>query len=231
MTTRDDLLNDVKRALAAGVGPAPVSATAGELDAIRAEIERGREAAGPRAAEASLERFLTELGRLDADAITIGTEGAAAESIARALRAAGVERVAIQPHPELGAVSAALATDGRTVASLDGKSRQARRAVLAEVDVVVSAADFGLAATGTLVFTPDTLPDRLAAGLAPWHIAVVRSSRIVRDLAALLEASPSVASRSLLLVTGPSRTADIEKQIVLGAHGPRRLTVVVVGED
>jgi L-lactate dehydrogenase complex protein LldG len=111
---------------------------------------------------------------------------------------------------------------------LDERDPDERRALLAEVDAVVSAADHALAATGTLVFTPDTLADRLAAGLTPWHIAVVPSSRLVRDLSALFEASPDVTRRSLLLVTGPSRTADIEKQIVLGAHGPKRLTVVVL---
>jgi L-lactate dehydrogenase complex protein LldG len=227
MTTRDELLNGVKRALAGRDAPAPKSAE--PLESIRAEIERGREASGPQSPEALLERFRSELSGLSADVTTAGSADEAAESIARDLRAAGVERVALQPSPDLESIRETLAIDGLTVVPLDEGDGGERRALLAEVEAVVTAADHALATTGTLVFTPDTLPDRLAAGLTPWHIAVIRSSRLVRDLSALVQGNPTLARRSLLLVTGPSRTADIEKQIVLGAHGPKRLTVVVVG--
>jgi len=228
MTARDAILNRVRQALAARTAPTPESAAS--LEAIQDEIEHGREASARRAPDALRARFLVELAGLDAEATAAGSAGEAAESIAGDLRAAGAERIAVQSSPGLEGIGEALATAGLTVVRLNDKNPDERRGLLAEVDAVISAADHALAATGTLVFTPDTLPDRLAAGLTPWHIAVVPSSRLVRDLSALFEASPDVTRRSLLLVTGPSRTADIEKQIVLGAHGPKRLTVVVVGK-
>jgi L-lactate dehydrogenase complex protein LldG len=67
------------------------------------------------------------------------------------------------------------------------------------------------------------------------HIAIVPASRIVatmEDAFALLRAErPGALPRSVNFVSGPSRTGDIEQTIVLGAHGPCRVHIVIVGES
>lgn len=82
----------------------------------------------------------------------------------------------------------------------------------------ITRAALAIAETGTLVLDDASTATRLAA-LAPWiHIAVVRKSEIVRDVAAalaLLGDDPSV-----IWVTGPSKTADIEGILIEGVHGP-----------
>jgi len=66
--------------------------------------------------------------------------------------------------------------------------------------------------------------------LPPSSVITVRVDRIVTDLAAALEAlgPETLATHRMTLITGPSRTADIEKRIVLGVHGPKSLDVIVV---
>ena len=103
----------------------------------------------------------------------------------------------------------------------------------------VSTATFGVAETGSLVVA-DTLADRLARMLAHTHVVLLERDRIVAsldDLAGLLRAlalgtapvagAPSPA-RHLSIITGPSRTADIEMSLTVGAHGPARLIVAIL---
>ena len=70
--------------------------------------------------------------------------------------------------------------------------------------------------------------------LPPVHIAVLARADIVEDLDAALgwvgREDPARMSRAITFITGPSRTADIEQTIQLGAHGPRRLHIVLVDD-
>jgi L-lactate dehydrogenase complex protein LldG len=65
--------------------------------------------------------------------------------------------------------------------------------------------------------------------LPPAHLAVVRRERILTGLDELLEVlpTPATVSSSMVLITGPSRTADIEQILVRGVHGPGQITVVI----
>lgn len=87
------------------------------------------------------------------------------------------------------------------------------------------------AETGTLVLLSG--PQTWASGalLPETHIAVVSASRIVaghEDAFALMRAERGELPRAVNFVSGPSRTGDIEQTIVLGAHGPYRVHVIVV---
>ncbi|SAL65657.1 membrane protein [Caballeronia cordobensis] len=87
------------------------------------------------------------------------------------------------------------------------------------------------AETGSLVLLSG--PDTPASGalLPQTHIAIVPASRIVaahEDAFALMRAERGELPRAVNFVSGPSRTGDIEQTIVLGAHGPYRVHVIVV---
>jgi L-lactate dehydrogenase complex protein LldG len=71
---------------------------------------------------------------------------------------------------------------------------------------------------------------RLISLLPPVHIAVVTADRMLSGLDELLETLPLPAeqSSSMVLITGPSRTADIEQTLVRGVHGPGEIHVVVL---
>jgi L-lactate dehydrogenase complex protein LldG len=72
---------------------------------------------------------------------------------------------------------------------------------------------------------------RLISLLPPAHIAVVPRERILSGLDELFSILPKAAelTSSMVLITGPSRTADIEQILVRGVHGPGEITVVAVG--
>lgn len=99
-------------------------------------------------------------------------------------------------------------------------------------DAAVTLAPFGISETGTLAY-----PARRDAP-ASWHfrpgleIAVIRKSTILADFEAVLARVKADAAwpSTLNLVTGPSRTGDIEQTLELGAHGPKALVVLVVEE-
>lgn len=94
----------------------------------------------------------------------------------------------------------------------------------------------GLAATGSLVLSSGPGTFRNTSLLPSVHVAVLRQEQIVRDLESwvVIERERDFATMhrvsNLVLITGPSRTADIAMELVMGMHGPRELHVVLVGE-
>ncbi len=111
------------------------------------------------------------------------------------------------------------------------EDRDKLRDVCATADVGITSADYVLADTGTLVMLSSPQEARLVSLLPPAHIAVVPCDRILTGLDQLftLLPGPASASSSMVLITGPSRTADIEQILVRGVHGPGQISVVLVG--
>jgi L-lactate dehydrogenase complex protein LldG len=108
--------------------------------------------------------------------------------------------------------------------------REELTSVCATVDIGITSADYALADTGTLVMLASPHEARLVSLLPPAHLAVVPKGRILTGLDELftLLPKPADATSSMVLITGPSRTADIEQILVRGVHGPGQITVVVV---
>jgi L-lactate dehydrogenase complex protein LldG len=116
-------------------------------------------------------------------------------------------------------------------ARVPGLYLEVTRARAAESKVGISEFDWALADTGTLAQDATEVASRLASTLTETHIAVVRTGHILPDLPALLERIDPARMRYLALVTGPSRTADIERVLTIGVHGPERLVVVAIDEE
>lgn len=95
--------------------------------------------------------------------------------------------------------------------------------------VGVSDVRAAVAESGTLVYACDAAHPRGVCLVPPLHIAIVRAGQIVADL---LDLAPLAAAcgqhTTLLYITGPSKTADIEGVLVTGVHGPREVHVLVV---
>jgi L-lactate utilization protein LutC len=108
--------------------------------------------------------------------------------------------------------------------------RAAMRARVADAELGIADADFAIASTGTLAVVSNANRPSSLTLLPPASLVIVQIDRVMANLAAVLaEMGPAgVAANRLTLITGPSRTADIEKRIVLGVHGPKSLHVIVV---
>jgi L-lactate dehydrogenase complex protein LldG len=97
-------------------------------------------------------------------------------------------------------------------------------------DAAVVQADAVLVRTGVLVFEPGTRAD-LASTLLPRMQYVVCSTRwLVADFRQWLDGRPTGWDSTVVMVGGCSRTADIEKQLVLGVHGPWNVHLFLVRE-
>ncbi len=96
-----------------------------------------------------------------------------------------------------------------------------------EADAGITGVDALIAETGTVVAASRLRGDRLCSLLPPVHIAVVGKAPLFENMERFFRALDG--DGTLCLITGPSRTADIEKRIVLGAHGPARVVLWVTG--
>jgi L-lactate dehydrogenase complex protein LldG len=102
---------------------------------------------------------------------------------------------------------------------------------LAGIDIGVTLADYGIAETGTLVIDSSSEAVRLATMISEIHVAILPLSRI-RNTASELEqeltAYMQTPATYLAFITGASRTADIERVLAIGVHGPLELHILLL---
>jgi L-lactate utilization protein LutC len=104
------------------------------------------------------------------------------------------------------------------------------RRLCAVADFGITSASYALADTGTLVMLSSGGEARMISLVPPAHVAVLPKERFLTGLDELLTVLPRPAedTSSMVLITGPSRTADIEQILIRGVHGPGEIHVVVV---
>jgi len=98
-------------------------------------------------------------------------------------------------------------------------------------DAAITGCDALVAQTGSVLVSGPSAGGRALSVLPPHHVVVARRGQVVPDLAAALRGARErypVWPSFLSFITGPSRTGDIERILVLGAHGPRRVTIFLV---
>jgi L-lactate dehydrogenase complex protein LldG len=99
-----------------------------------------------------------------------------------------------------------------------------------EDEVGVSRAHYGLADTGSVVLAAGPDEPRARSLLPPVHVTLLDADRILPGLPELFSALGGELRSALAIVTGPSRSADIEQKLVIGVHGPGEVHIVIVGE-
>jgi L-lactate dehydrogenase complex protein LldG len=103
---------------------------------------------------------------------------------------------------------------------------------LESCDVGLSECDALVAQTGSVVVTSRSAGGRALSVLPPHHVVLAKREQLVAGLPeafALLKSRSGASYPSMIsFITGPSRTGDIERILVLGAHGPKRLTILCV---
>ncbi|MGC8119892.1 LutC/YkgG family protein [Marinobacter sp. VGCF2001] len=102
-----------------------------------------------------------------------------------------------------------------------------------QVEASLTGTAGGIAATGSLVLWPDRHEPRLMSLLPPLHIALLKASEVEDNLYSMMQARDWSAGlpTNLLLISGPSKTADIEQVLAYGAHGPKELVVLILDDQ
>jgi L-lactate dehydrogenase complex protein LldG len=143
---------------------------------------------------------------------------------------------AAEVFAEIG-LSGALAARGFSTFVPDEIDHEELVARLANCAIGVTVVDYAIAETGTIVLSSDEPNALLVSLLPPVHIAILRSSQIAASLDEVISklsterinrGDPGGPSRSLTLITGPSRTSDVELVLSIGVHGPKELHVIIL---
>lgn len=101
------------------------------------------------------------------------------------------------------------------------------------IDMGVTFADYAIADTGTLVLCSDSEEKRLSTMISEIHVALLPKSRIrstALEMSQEIEALTSRPSSYTAFITGPSRTADIERVLAIGVHGPLELYIILLND-
>ena len=227
-TAREDIVAGIR---AANGRDGPVSAAA--ADALRARLGRTDAHLLPARATGDgkelVERFVAMAEQAQATVAPIADRSRAPAAIAAFLQREGLGRdIVIAPHPLL------------TEMPWHNTPRLVLRRgrAMASDAVGVTPALAGIAETGTLLVRSGARFPNTLHFLPETHIAVVMRSDIVGAYEQAWErmrgAMPAAEwpPRTVTLITGPSRTSDIEKTLQIGVHGPRRLHIVLIdGEE
>lgn len=179
-----------------------------------------------------LTRFRTELENLQGEVYVVADEEAALDQVLSLLAESGTRQALTWDWPHIPLPGLALALGEAGIEAL--QARPDNREACEAAEVGISGADAAIAATGSLVVSTAPGMGRLATLLPPQHVVLLRQEQLLPSLEAWVAQQRAgdlahLGTRSnLCIITGPSRTADIEKNLVLGVHGPGRLQVVVV---
>ena len=144
-----------------------------------------------------------------------------------------LKEAGVSDAPQCGAVWAAgtfLDEAGKDElrAKVPGLTFEVTKDGSAVAKVGISQVDWAIAGTGTLVQDATGVDKRLVSTLPPIHLALVGTERILEDMGSVLERLRPDQLNYISFITGPSRTADIERVLTIGVHGPGRLIIVVV---
>jgi len=103
-----------------------------------------------------------------------------------------------------------------------------------EAEAAITGCEFLVARTGSILVSSAQGSGRRVFGHAPVHVVIGRTTQLVNEIGDALSGIKGKYSEmpsQISLITGPSRTADIEKTLVLGAHGPRDLYVFLLNDQ
>lgn len=213
-------MSDRRAAILGRISQALAHAAAADAPEILQRIEAHARGPLPQWQAAVRDRFVEKLERVAGTWAEVASRERIAEAAADYLAAQHLRKaLAVAPHPLLADVNWP-----------EGWQAERRRAE-GEDRVSLAVAFCGIAETGSLLLLAGPESPTTLNFLPDDFLCVLSVSRIVprmEDAWALLRAERGAMPRAANIVTGPSRTADVEQTIQLGAHGPRRLHVLLL---
>lgn len=225
LTARERMLGRLRAA--APSAPAAVEA----IDTAIDRHYQARRAAAPQSPRQQLDAMQAALRASHAQVDCVSMDAWPA-LLAQRLGAHGVRRLLIDSASVEGQALRAALPAGVETLSFERPLAQWKGELFDSVDAGFTVARSGIAATGTLVIAPDAATPRTVSLAPPLHVCLVYTSTLHADLhaAARAERWADGMPANLVLVSGPSKTSDIQQTLAYGAHGPRWLWVLIIDD-
>jgi L-lactate dehydrogenase complex protein LldG len=154
----------------------------------------------------------------------------ASETLLRLVEDAKVKKAVVVESPLQRAAGVTEALRSRGVAVYTDPGDIAVHAKTA--DIGISEVEFGIAETGSVFQDGYDIATRLVTILPPLHVVFLSSTNIVPGITEAFEIIAEHFDRGYIgFITGPSRTADIERVLTIGVHGPGRFAIIAVDEE
>ncbi|MCI0683503.1 MAG: lactate utilization protein [Gemmataceae bacterium] len=230
MQTRDTILHQVRLAVTEGnrLQPAPPLP------------ERGR--IGYQGAADAVERFCSELTAAGGHPFVTPDRDAAVQRIRDIMQRHQARKIALGCGGVIEDLDVAnrLRGDGVDMTPMDALAAPRFREAMFAADIGISNVAYLIAETGSVVMATAPNEPRSLSLLPPVHIALAHVEQILPDLFDLFDLYSPVADLAkpaapppscLTLITGPSKTGDIELKLVTGVHGPGELHVILIGSQ
>ncbi len=175
-----------------------------------------------------LERFRAELDSVAGESVLCTSTSHGAETLAELADRHRWNKIGVADHPLCHSLTAGLPNDTFFVERSNWDPQE-----MAELSVGLVAADAFLADTGSALIRCETKEQRLLCYLPPVSIVVAETNRIAANLPAVWRTTSDELRQTqgrgeTVIVTGPSRSSDIEKKLVLGVHGPQRVIALLI---
>ena len=220
MSSRNIILNKIKASLQ-NTSRVPV-----DPDVDQKIADRLQEIT-PKDSEGLVQQFQKELEIVAGEFLHAANEEEAAPLVRRIFEESSFKSFTSTNRPLPVKITRLLQDD---YSYLSSEKENDRKSSLATADIGIVDADYAIAETGTLAASFHQLNSTFPHFLPDIIIALVYKDQLVANLYELFEKIDIEAAKDMTLITGPSRTADIEKILILGAHGPRRLIVILIDE-
>jgi L-lactate dehydrogenase complex protein LldG len=167
---------------------------------------------------------------VSAEVFRVPTAVEAWEALIRLVKAADVKKAVVVESPLQKAAGITEALRSRGIAVYTEPEEIAAHADTA--DIGISGVEFGIAETGSVFQDGYAIATRLVTILPPLHVVFLPSANIVPGITEAFEIIARSFDRGYLgFITGPSRTADIERVLTIGVHGPGRFAIIAVDEE
>ena len=217
---REAFLNRVRQALAAGNRP-------GDSADVAPRGEVGYQGAGPD----PVGRFRVEFTAAGGTCHIVPDPDAGLARVLDLVAAKSARRVIVSRSPFLERFPLAqrLRAAGIEVTTVETLSPETAREPLFAADVGITGADYLIAETGSVVLLARAAEPRSVSLLPPVHVVLAHRGQILADLFDLFTPERRAGLPSCVtLITGPSKTGDIELRLVTGVHGPGEIHVVLI---
>jgi L-lactate dehydrogenase complex protein LldG len=157
--------------------------------------------------------------------------GGVATLLRRLVKERGVRRLLCGADGPLGPLlrAAFAGTEGTTLVGYDAGIESWKEDLFYGIDAAVTSSLGGIAETGSIILWPDPAEPRLMSLVPPVHFVLVEAAQIhaTLDEAMRVQRWAERMPTNALLISGPSKSADIEQTLAYGVHGPKELVVIV----